>query len=77
MSTSPDQHIVGVLSQWLARHVDDEELARELDSVDLSALDEGAREALVELRAELDSANGRGNLEMTVRETLEAVALGA
>jgi hypothetical protein len=32
--------------------------------------------AVQELREEIVSTNGRGDLEMVVRETLEAVALG-
>lgn len=75
MSTSPENHLVNVLSHWLARHVDDEELRRELGAVDISALSPAQREAVEELRDELASSNGRGDLEMVVRETLEAIAL--
>jgi hypothetical protein len=45
MCTNPENQLVNVLSQWLARHVDDAELTR-------------------------------GDLEMVVRETFEAVAPG-
>jgi hypothetical protein len=76
MSTSPDNHLVNVLSHWLARHVDNAELLRELDAVDTSALSPAQAEAVQELREEVVSTNGRGDLEMVVRETLEAVALG-
>jgi hypothetical protein len=76
MSTSPENHIVNVLSHWLARHVDNAELLRELDELDTSALTPAQAEAVQELRDELTSTNGRGDLEMAVRETLEAVALG-
>jgi hypothetical protein len=76
MSTSPENHLVNVLSQWLARHVDNKELLRELEAVDASALSPTQVEAVQELREELVSTNGRGDLEMVVRETLEAVALG-
>jgi hypothetical protein len=76
MSTSPENHIVNVLSHWLARHVDNAELLRELDALDTSALTPAQAEAVQELREELTSTNGRGDLEMAVRETLEAVALG-
>ncbi len=76
MSTSPENHIVNVLSHWLARHVDNAELLRELDELDTSALTPAQAEAVQELREELTSTNGRGDLEMAVRETLEAVALG-
>ena len=76
MSTSPENHLVTVLSHWLARHVDNTELLRELDAVDKSALSPAQAEAVQELREEVVSTNGRGDLEMVVRETLEAVALG-
>jgi hypothetical protein len=76
MSTSPENHLVNVLSHWLARHVDNTELLRELEATDTSALTPVQREAVSELREELVSRNGRGDLEMVVRETLEAIALG-
>ena len=65
-----------LLSHWLARHVGDDELRRELAAADTSELDGGAREAVDELRAELDDSKGHGDLERVVRETLEALALG-
>ncbi|MDX6409515.1 MAG: hypothetical protein QOE13_2586 [Gaiellaceae bacterium] len=76
MSTSPENHIVNVLSHWLARHVDNAELLRELEGLDTSSLSAAQTEAVRELREEIVSTNGRGDLEMVVRETLEAVALG-
>jgi hypothetical protein len=76
MSTSPENHLVNVLSHWLARHVDNAELLRELEAIDTSALSPTQAEAVQELREEVVSTNGRGDLEMVVRETLEAVALG-
>ena len=76
MSTSPENHLVNVLSHWLARHVDNAELLRELEAIDASALSPTQAEAVQELREEVVSTNGRGDLEMVVRETLEAVALG-
>ena len=76
MSTSPENQLVNVLSHWLARHVDNAELLRELEAVDASALSPAQAEAVQELREEIVSTNGRGDLEMVVRETLEAVALG-
>ena len=76
MSTSPENQLVNVLSHWLARHVDNAELLRELEAVDMSALSPAQAEAVQELREEIVSTNGRGDLEMVVRETLEAVALG-
>ncbi|MFY9579676.1 MAG: hypothetical protein WAQ33_10155 [Gaiellaceae bacterium] len=65
-----------LLSHWLARHVGDEELRRELAAADTSGLNGSSREAVEELRAELDDAASQGDLERVVRETLEALALG-
>jgi hypothetical protein len=77
MSTSPEDQLVNLLSHWLARHVGDDELRRELATTDTSTLGEGERAAVDELRAELDGDVARGDLERVVRETLEALALGA
>jgi hypothetical protein len=76
MSTRPDDRLVNLLSHWLARHVGDDELRAEVNAVDQAALSPRQREALQELRAELERGDGRGGLEMVVRETLEALALG-
>jgi uncharacterized protein (DUF885 family) len=76
MSTNPEDRLVNVLSQWLARHVDDDELRREVEAVDASELDAEKRVALDELRQELAKTDGGGDLEMVVRETLQALALG-
>jgi hypothetical protein len=76
MSTSPENQLVSVLSHWLARHIDNAELLRELEAVDTSAFSPAQTEAVKELREELVSTNGRGDLEMVVRETLEAIAFG-
>ena len=76
MSTSPENQLVNLLSHWLARHIDNAELLRELEAIDTSALSPTQAEAVQELREEVVSTNGRGDLEMVVRETLEAVALG-
>ena len=77
MSTSPDE-VVGVLSRWLARHVDNDQLEAELGEVDRASFSAEQAEAVDELLAELRGAapNARGQLERVVRETLEAVALG-
>jgi hypothetical protein len=76
MSTSPDA-IVTRLSEWLAFGASTDELRTRLEEIDLSGLDGEAAEAVQELLEELDTAspNGRGHLERTVRETLDAVAL--
>jgi Flp pilus assembly CpaF family ATPase len=76
MSTSPEDRLVTTLSQWLARHVDDDELRREVEAVDASELGAEQAEAVQELREQLANADGRGELEMVVRETLQALALG-
>ena len=76
MSTNPEDRLVTLLSRWLARHVDDEELMRALDEADVGGLEPGQATAIEELRAELRSTNGPAELEMVVRETLEALALG-
>ena len=83
MSTNPDtahradDRIVTLLSRWLARHVDDEELERGVTEIGTSQLSSGQAEAVEELLAELERPTGtRADLEMLVRETLEALALG-
>ena len=80
MSTSPktahhaDDQIVTVLSQWLARHVSDEELRHRVAMIGTDELSATQAEAVTELLAELGA--DRGQNEMLVRETLEALALG-
>lgn len=73
---SPDA-LVNLLSHWLARHVDDQELRSGLVEAegrgDLSA---DQAQAVSELIAELDAGESRGELERVARETLEALALG-
>jgi hypothetical protein len=76
MSTNPEDRLVNALSQWLARHVDDDELRREVEAVDTASLGAEQAEAVQELREQLAAADGRGELEMVVRETLQAIALG-
>ena len=76
MSTSPEDQLVNLLSHWLARHVGNDELRRELAAADTSAMGPSEREAVEELRAELEAGDRPGDLERVVRETLEALALG-
>ena len=76
MSTRPDDQLVTLISQWLARHVRDEELRARIDEIGVTGLDEEQREAVAELVAALERPNGRGDLERVARETLEALALG-
>lgn len=84
MSTSPEpaakpeDETVSVLSHWLAYHVGNEELRMRLREIGTEGLSSEAAESVDELLAELNHAEegSRGELEMLVRETLEAVALG-
>ena len=84
MSTSPEtapaaeDRIVNLLSQWLAFHLANAELRRRLAQIGTSTLEPGQAAAVEELLSELADAapDERGDLEMVVRETLEAVALG-
>ena len=82
MSTSPetservDDRLVSVISRWLARHLHDDELRRELDAVEPGQLEPEQAEAVEELRSEVGETRERAELEMVARETLEALALG-
>lgn len=77
-SMSPEDRLVGLLSRWLARHIGNAELHSEIETAGREGLSPEQAEALDELLAELERTgpNGRGDLEMVVRETLEALALG-
>jgi RecJ-like exonuclease len=79
MSTRPEvtaDRLVNVLSQWLAGHVSDDELRSFIDEQPLDELSGDGRGLVDELRRELDEAASPGDVEMLVRETLEALALG-
>jgi hypothetical protein len=77
MSTSrSEDRIVNLLSHWLARHVTTDELREGVEEIGRDDLDPAQAEAVEELRAELRDPEHAANLEMVVRETLEAVALG-
>jgi hypothetical protein len=83
MSTNPDtvrradDRLVTLLSRWLARHVDDEELRRGVTEIGTADLSPEQAEAVHELVAELEHpAATPADREMVVRETLEALALG-
>ena len=83
MSTTPDtiradDEIVTLLSGWLAFHVTNESLREHLEEIGTSELNRQQTAAVDELLEELghSAAAKRGDLEMIVRETLEAVALG-
>jgi hypothetical protein len=69
-----DDQIVTVLSQWLARHVTDEELRSRVEAIGTDELSATQADAVEELLSELGADHGQN--EMLVRETLEALALG-
>jgi hypothetical protein len=76
---SPEDRIVNLLSRWLAGHLDNDELRREIVQVGIDELDAARRDAMEELLAELERApprERRGGLEVLVRETIEELALG-
>jgi hypothetical protein len=83
MSANPDSvgmsedQIISLLSHWLARHVDTGELRRRLDEIGTEGLGPVEAEAVDELRSELAQGAPRASLERVVRETVEALALGA
>jgi hypothetical protein len=83
MSTSPspqraDDEIVTLLSHWLVRTLGNDELRKAVESIGTGELAPGQRDAVDELLGELRGAlpGERGDLEMVVRETLEALAYG-
>jgi hypothetical protein len=78
MSMSPEDLLVGLLSRWLAGHLDNTELRAGIEETGRQGLSADQEDALDDLVASLDRAGptGRGDLEMVVRETLEALALG-
>ena len=83
MSTSSDaqrtdDQIVTLLSQWLMGTVGNDELRKRIEEIGTEELAPGQRAAVEELLVELRNAlpGERGDLEMIVRETLEALAYG-
>ena len=78
MSMSPEDRLVGLLSRWLARHIGNAGLRAGIDAAGRAGLSPEQEEAVDELVAELERAGPaeRGDVEMVVRETLEALALG-
>ena len=74
---SPSDDVVILLSRYLARHLSEPELLVELRQVDTDGFEGDAGEFLGELRDELGTPDTkRGSVEVLVRETLEAIALG-
>jgi hypothetical protein len=83
MSTSSDaqrtdDQIVTLLSHWLMGTVGNDELRKGIEAIGTEELAPGQRTAVTELLAGLRNAlpGERGDLEMIVRETLEALAYG-
>ena len=78
MTLRPEDKIVTLLSDWLRRHVGNDELRREVLAVGTDELAPGQADAVAELLAELETAapDERGGVEMVARETLEALAMG-
>jgi hypothetical protein len=77
-SLRPEDEIVSALSHWLAFHLGNAELRARLTAIGTDGLSTEQADALDELTTELATVpeGTRGGLEMLVRETLEAVALG-
>jgi hypothetical protein len=75
---SPEDRLVGLLSRWLAGHLDNAQLRAGIDDAGRAGLSTDQSEALDDLVTALDRAGStrRGDLEMVARETLEALALG-
>jgi hypothetical protein len=82
MSTSPEpverdgDQIVNLLSQWLARHVGDLELRERIEAIGTDALSKDQADAVEDVLEALRKGAPRGELEVAVREALEALALG-
>ena len=84
MSTNPERSaherasdaLVHELSRWLAGHASVADLREVVERAPLAELAAGEREAVEELREELLSPRSGAQVEVTLRETLEALALG-
>jgi GTP-sensing pleiotropic transcriptional regulator CodY len=73
-----EDRLVGVLSRWLARDIPNDQLRRQIVEIGTAGLSQTEAEAVAEVLSELDttSGTGRAHMERTVRETIEALALG-
>jgi hypothetical protein len=83
MSASPnppraDDELVTLLSHWLTRTLGNDELRRKVKEIGTDELAPGQRDAVQELLADLAVAapGERGQLEVTVRETIETLVYG-
>jgi hypothetical protein len=73
-----DDEIVSLLSQWLMGSLGNDELRKRIEEIGTEELAPGQRTAVEELLVKLSNAfpGERGDLEMVVRETIEALAYG-
>ncbi len=82
MPTNPDaplradDELITLLSRWLARHVGDADLEAHVAGIGTDDLSPDQAAAVHELLQELGRGASHGDLEMVVRETVEALALG-
>jgi len=83
MSTNPetqraDDAIVTLLSHWLTRTLGNDELRHKIEQIGTDELAPGSRDAVQELLRDLAIAapGERGQLEVTVRETIETLVYG-
>jgi hypothetical protein len=74
-----DDEIVSLLSQWLMGSLGNDELRKRIEEIGTEELAPGQRTAVEELLVKLGNAfpGERGDLEMVIRETIEALAYGA
>jgi hypothetical protein len=73
-----DDELVSLLSHWLMGSLGNDELRKRIEEIGTDELAPGQRAAVDELLGELRQAlpGERGDLEMVVRETIEALAYG-
>jgi hypothetical protein len=73
-----DDEIVSLLSQWLMGSLGNDELRKRIEEIGTDELAPGQRTAVEELLVKLGNAfpGERGDLEMVIRETIEALAYG-
>jgi hypothetical protein len=73
-----DDELVSLLSHWLMGSLGNDELRKRIEEIGTDELAPGQRTAVDELLGELRQAlpGERGDLEMVVRETIEALAYG-
>ena len=83
MSTNPDtqradDQIVTLLSHWLTRTLGNDELRHKVEQIGTDELAPAGRDAVHELVRDLAAAapGERGQLEVTVRETIETLVYG-